>query len=252
MASTHTYRPGGLLLRAVSVLMAIYVLVTLVSVGSDVLEWILLNDLGQGIDVPQEQIEANDSRQAVIGFTFMAVYFTLAVVFLRCIYVLNKNARALGADDMATTPGWNVGWFFVPIASLFKPYQAVRDVWKASVPTDRPWRENPSSPLLGAWWVLFLASNILGQATFRISMAAETVNAFKIASVINILSGLVDLPLSAVALLMLHRLFAMQEEKHTRFGSLSRSPATCAGCGEPLPPGATRCPVCGREAFAFA
>jgi len=252
VAAPYTYRPGGLLLKAVTVLMGLYVLVTLVSLVSDVMEWNLLGDMGRGVDVPQERIESNDSRQAAIGLAYMASYFVLAIVFLRCLYVLNKNARALGADDMATTPGWNVGWFFVPIASLFKPYQAVRDVWKASAPTDRPWRENPSSPLLGVWWALFLLSNVLGQATFRISMNAETIDGFQIASAVSIISGLVDVPLSAVALLLLHRLFGMQAEKHARFGAAGPLQPACAGCGEPLPPGASRCPVCGKEVFAFA
>jgi hypothetical protein len=41
------------------------------------------------------------------------------------IYRANANAHALGGD-LSVSPGWAVGWFFVPIACLFKPYLAMR------------------------------------------------------------------------------------------------------------------------------
>lgn len=42
------------------------------------------------------------------------------------------NLRALGALALKTTPGWAVGWYFVPIANLWKPYQAGIEIWQAS------------------------------------------------------------------------------------------------------------------------
>ena len=45
----------------------------------------------------------------------------------------NYNARQLGAADMRFTPGWAVGWHFIPIAWFWKPYQAMTEIWRASV-----------------------------------------------------------------------------------------------------------------------
>ena len=69
------------------------------------------------------------------------------ILVLTWIHRANHNARQLGADDMRFTPGWAVGWYFVPIAWFWKPYQAMKEIWLASAnPSD--WRGRPVSPLL--------------------------------------------------------------------------------------------------------
>lgn len=49
----------------------------------------------------------------------------------RWIYLTNANAHLL-SDDMTISPAWSVGWFFVPFANLVKPYQGVKETWRAS------------------------------------------------------------------------------------------------------------------------
>ncbi|MGC1272771.1 MAG: DUF4328 domain-containing protein [Planctomycetaceae bacterium] len=249
MASTPQYRPGGVLLTVTTVLMGSFIALTVISIGSDALEWRLLSEIESGPEPTPERIEASDLRQAAIGFVYTGLYLVLAIAYLRSLYVLNRNARALGADDMSTSPGWTVGWFFVPIASLFKPFQAVRDLWKASVPTAGRWQENRSSPIVGWWWAFYLISAFFGQATFRTSLSAETIDQFQIASGVSIAGGLFDLPLSVLAILLLRRLFSMQEEKYARYGESSATEPACPACGEVRQTGDFACPVCGH-AFA--
>ena len=74
----------------------------------------------------------NDNRTLLIAVVAMLVNIATIVVFLIWINRANKNSRALGAQNMQFTPGWCVGWWFIPIASLWKPYQAVREIWKTS------------------------------------------------------------------------------------------------------------------------
>ena len=69
-----------------------------------------------------------------LGLLLIPVYITCIVLYCVWVYRANKNARALGALGMKHTPGWCVGWFFVPIANLFMPYQAVREIYQASDP----------------------------------------------------------------------------------------------------------------------
>lgn len=67
----------------------------------------------------------------------------------------NHNARALGASGLRFTPGAPVGWYFVPIAWFWKPFQAMREIWRASSrPAD--WEDRQASALLGWWWGLWL------------------------------------------------------------------------------------------------
>jgi hypothetical protein len=59
------------------------------------------------------------------------------------------------------TPGWAVGWWFIPIANLFMPYLAVRELWDN---VGRP----PGAPSAGrrdwkllTWWLSYIASSYL-------------------------------------------------------------------------------------------
>lgn len=50
-----------------------------------------------------------------------AITFFVSVVFVSMwIYRAHANLFAAGYQGLEYTPGWSVGWFFVPIASLFR------------------------------------------------------------------------------------------------------------------------------------
>ena len=62
----------------------------------------------------------------------------------------SHNVRALGATNLMFSPRASVGWYFVPIANLWKPYQAMREIWQASV-SPSAWKRQ-QIPLLLPWW----------------------------------------------------------------------------------------------------
>src|SRR3954463_16165575 len=93
-------------------------------------------------------------------FEMVTLLATIAcwIVVGRWIYRARANAHAL-SHDMTISPGWAVGWYFVPIANLFKPYQAMREIWYASSFGG----EDGPVGLLPLWWALWLAGSVLGR-----------------------------------------------------------------------------------------
>lgn len=74
-----------------------------------------------------------DSVGQIIGIGYL---FVLALCYiLSGIWIVraSKNAASLMPDSKRITPGWAVGWYFIPFANLFKPYQAMRETWNSSV-----------------------------------------------------------------------------------------------------------------------
>ena len=102
----YEYTPGGTLLQLVTLLMVAYAAFAAVGAGSTMLEISLLNRLAAGVEVPQTQLEANDTRQMLLGFLQIGIYIVLGIMFLRLLSRANRNARALGAKGMQFTPGW--------------------------------------------------------------------------------------------------------------------------------------------------
>lgn len=148
-----------------------------------------------------------------IGFRNMMIFiadFTIgiasAVVFLMWIYRAYKNLAALGATGLRFTPGWAVGWFFIPIANLVRPYQVTSEIWKASEPkvdtTDSTsWKNLATSPIVGWWWALFLISSFIAAVASEFPFYGTMV------------SEIVDIIGISITILMVRRISQLQELK---------------------------------------
>jgi uncharacterized protein DUF4328 len=91
------------------------------------------------------------------------------VLFLVWTHQAAKNVRALGQQGLSYSPGWCVGWWFVPVASLWKPYQALKEIWRASDPASvsaepEAWKTGRVPTLFPAWWIAYLVNNFIATA----------------------------------------------------------------------------------------
>lgn len=183
-----------------------------VSLGFEVLS--ILSDMAQMslLNRPFNQDEgtANDARQGFIGIGYMIVFIVTGVAFLKWIHRANLNCRGFGAENMTFTPGWAVGWYFIPIMNLVRPYQAMKEIWQVSQ-NPRAWQTALGSPLLGWWWGLWIANSMLGQAVFRSTMNATTIEQLKTSTGISIFAGLAGIPLCLIAIKLVKSIAAMQE-----------------------------------------
>ena len=70
---------------------------------------------------------------------------------------------------MEFSPGWSVGWFFVPVAGLFMPYRVLKELWKASHwHSIRAWQQGPGSPVLGVWFATCVATGVIHYSQLRV------------------------------------------------------------------------------------
>jgi hypothetical protein len=244
--ASQRYEPGGTLLQGVIILMIANILLTAVGAWSTALEISLLTRLEATEDVTDEEIDGNDARQRFLGLLQLSLYIVLGIIFLRSLSRANRNARSFGVKGMEFTPGWCMGWYFVPIMNLFKPYQAVQEIWRASTSTNGRWQDNPVPPILGIWWTMWIISAVAGQASFRMSMRAETISQLRTSSIVTLVSDVIDLPLGLVALLMIRGLYSVQERRHEQLADNSEH-GSCPSCGDPLEAGDQSCPRCGHQ-----
>jgi hypothetical protein len=153
--------------------------VGVVSLVSSLMHRHLLLQVRDGLVIPEsEELTARDwSDLRELGTTLLRFFCLLmtAVFVLRWIYRAAANTRTLYSRRMRFTPGWAVGWFFIPIAHLWKPYQAMRDLWVTSASND-DWPA-PSPWLLPAWWCTWIAYLILDRVYGRLAASADEVDA---------------------------------------------------------------------------
>jgi hypothetical protein len=160
--------------------------------------------------IAKENAESNDARQGMIGIIQLLTFIVTGIAFLMWIYRANLNATGFGAANMKFTPGWSVGYYFIPILCLFKPYQAMKETWQAST-NPLAWNTQPGSSLLGWWWALWLISNVFGQLSFRLSLKVDSPSSLASATMASIMSTLVDIPLCLVAISLVSTIYKKQK-----------------------------------------
>lgn len=191
------------------VLQVLYVLSSVSVIG-------YMGDLLSGTVVVNDK--SPDFSPAEIVQLIVALLSTLVTVSLyfmigRWIFRAAWNLRHLGAKRLEYTPGWSVGWYFVPFANLVIPFRAMREIWLASHEPTR-WRET-SVGTLTLWWTLWLAGNIIGNISFRISMGAETLEEMIRAEWIGVGLCVFSIPLSLVFMGIVRRVREAQDRSIT-------------------------------------
>ena len=107
------------------------------------------------------------------------IYIAFAVVFIASVVIValwihraHANLRDAGMDDLEFTPAWAVGWYFIPIANLFKPFQAMRELWNASHGDEHQFDDTTPAELK-AWWAAWIVGNILNNIGSRVLSLGE-------------------------------------------------------------------------------
>jgi hypothetical protein len=183
-----------------------------ISLGFEVLS--MLSDFGQmsllGGAYTEAEGAANDARQGLIGVGYLGVFIVTGITFLKWIHRANLNCKGFGAQGMKFTPGWSIGYYFIPFLNLVRPYQSMKEIWQVSH-DPKDWQSQPGSALLGWWWALWLISGFVGQLVFRLSMNADSIDELQASTGVSIFSSMIGIPLCLVALSLVKTIASKQE-----------------------------------------
>lgn len=153
-----------------------------------------------------------EALNGLVGLVFFFVSVATGILFMIWQYRASSNCRTMGAH-LQVSPGWGVGAYFTPIVCLYRPFQAMKEIWQASA-DPLHWREQQAPDLIKTWWALWIISCALSQLTFRMSMI-EQAPAGGVAAV-GILSAITDVFLCPVAIQIVRSITRMQTEPIAR------------------------------------
>ena len=154
------------------------------------------------------EIEMSDYAAGIAGLLHILAFVVSGFLILRWIHRANSNAHGW-SSTMAVSPGWNVGFFFIPIANLWKPFQGVKETWEAS-------HGGPDflAPVwVNWWWACWLVTNILGNISFRVAMQGTTAGAAAASAAIDVVAGIIGIPLALLLIRLIRELTAAQESR---------------------------------------
>jgi hypothetical protein len=109
-------------------------------------------------------IESLDELALPILGASVIVWFSSAILSWIWTYRASSNAAALRPEAMTITPGWSVGWYFVPLAAIGMPLKAMQEIWRVSIgANDNLPSANPR--VLGWWWGSYLCWYLLWKSS---------------------------------------------------------------------------------------
>ncbi|QDU78456.1 hypothetical protein Pla110_01600 [Polystyrenella longa] len=167
------------------------------------------------------------------------------LVYLVWIYRVCKNAHALSLNHpVRFSPGWAVGWYFVPIANIFKPPRVMAAIWSNSSPDISREGSDDSNQTINLWWALWILTSVVNQVSANENLAIST------QTTLTIVALGMDLCLCYLWINIVRQVQSMQQEKFAIYDNLS---VTCSACGEPIVNSkAANCEMCGEPVPASA
>jgi hypothetical protein len=169
---------------------------------------------GTGVSLTDAQ--NSDRLVSLAALIHLGVFVLAAVAFLMWLYRAVANNHALGAYELRFTPGWAVGWWFVPFANLVRPLQIVAEAWRAADPSaSRSTAETRSHlrapAIVIAWWLLYLIGNVI--ALFERWTSGDPLTRLRGATEIDIVSLVVLSAAAGMAITLIVLLTRREEAK---------------------------------------
>lgn len=108
-----------------------------------------------------------------LGFAAGLVGLVTEVLWLIWQHRAHKILHALRIPGLRFTPGWAVGWWFVPFANFVMPYQVNAELWRATAPRGSgSWKSTRVDRILPSWWGLYVTRELVVAATYIVTLTA--------------------------------------------------------------------------------
>ena len=137
-----------------SLMLGLFGILAIASIILTVSEISLLEQNQTGEEVTYSDIVdplANDS--IISSVRLLIAYLVCVVLFLMWKHRASKNLAPLGVFNQRFSPRWAVAYYFISILNLFRPYQAMEEIYlRSRIDT----ASTPSYSIVTAWWCLWL------------------------------------------------------------------------------------------------
>jgi hypothetical protein len=133
------------------------------------------------------------------------------IAFFMWVYRINSNTHALRVVGMKFTPGWAVGWFFVPLASLWKPYQVLKEIWNSNHFT--PIEETgikKNATFIKWFWLFTLLSNHLAGIEVAKWFTSQELPQLMLSNKLTMISDFMDIPSFIMTIILVERIYKAQ------------------------------------------
>jgi len=186
----------------------------LLIVGFAVTVVLLIGELGElSGDIRMDNPDPSPMEQLYLVTLLVNTLVALTTIVFFAMWIYRAAANIVAADipGFDFTPGWAVGWYFVPFANLVQPFLAMRQIWNAShaggSDLDR------GDPILTLWWTTWLTSNIAANISMQIAWRSTSPEMYQASLYLGIVSSVLSLVLFVVGMRLVERITEAQRDR---------------------------------------
>jgi hypothetical protein len=210
----------------------------------------LIHAVQAGVSPGQDTLGLSDTLVRDGAIAQLALMLVTCILFLRWLSPLVRLTRALGARTLEWTPQQAVWAFFIPVVSLLRPYQVLRDVHGALAPDvvpEPPLRSRadeaggyrhvevlippPSGRLprasILAWWAFYWAGTFMAELSSKDD--AKTLDALLDRNLWSNVAALIRIASAVLAIMMIRAVTARLVERYRRVRHNSMEALESAG-----------------------
>lgn len=197
----------------------------LVAIAAGLSQRALLLRAVTGEGYTPEEAAASDTRYSAIARLQLAALLFTAIVWLLWLHRAYSTLTVIGTRKSRFTPGWAVGYWFIPFINLVRPYQIVVDLWlrSESLNATESVEQLPRPALVGWWWGVYLLTGVAGRLYASFSRLAESVSQFITVTDIGMVGDVIGVVAAVLAIAVVRRIDTLQQHFEPQ-------------AGEPLPP----------------
>lgn len=204
-----------------NIIIILYVIVSAAAILSDFISIDFINAAMSG-DRFQSDFELNqqadfvDNLSLYSDFAFLIVFAWSGIVIGRWTYRSMKNLRAMGYDT-TVSPGWAVGWHFIPVALLWMPFRAMAQIWRGSI-DGTPTGDATLPGSMRIWWACWVLGNGISFSAFQMQESGLAIDDFeqvKLGLGAEMLSSAMHIISALLLMSIIKRVTAAQQENRS-------------------------------------
>jgi len=175
--------------------------------------YLLIDVQANAASIDVSTLETSDLLRSVINsvnFIMMIVSIIFFIMWFRRAYF---NLHCLSWHNARHSEGWAAGSWFVPIISLFWPYQIMEDIWKGTQNAIREKFGEPQSiAIVGWWWALYLVNNFFGYIIAFANGSAAEVDELLTATKVEFFGEIISIAAIIITIRMIQSTSTFEQE----------------------------------------
>ena len=191
--------------RAKTAVLFLYIAIAMdiCSLISEYMQYSLLKTVAGGGYISEDDVSSNDIREGILAILYLLVFISCGILFISWFRRAYYNLH-LKTDYLKYGEGWAAGAWFTPILCLFRPFEIMKELYTETdailLRKSEGYRPRTNNMVLGSWWTLWIISCLMGNFILKSSMKAQTVDEMLFASMANMVSSLMGIPLGLLAI----------------------------------------------------